>query len=94
MSDLVGNPEDRFYHDEAHITEQNRILCIFYSDFCQKRLVCRIWLFIPIISCQPNYLHGKCIVVTFDGKMLQTKTDYPEQLNNYYIFSFNFYCDT
>ena len=34
MSDLVGNPEDRFFHNEAHIIAIGEQLKAFIQSYC------------------------------------------------------------
>ena len=57
MSDLVGNPEDRFFHNEAHIS----------SDFdncqsspCQNEGHCSDALDSYMCTCRPGFTGSSC----------------------------------
>ena len=48
MSDLVGNPEDRFSHNEAHIqgVQRRMVLVVIFFDFFKSLFVCFVVLYL------------------------------------------------
>ena len=53
LSDIVGNPEDRFSHDTAQLSPNN-IFWVFMSGFCFR--VTKVWLMEDLTLLRPHGL--------------------------------------
>ena len=87
MWDLVGNPEDRFSHDEAHLS----LIKLDYAvTTCYKSLYYFLYHYMYLV---PIHLFFCCLFVEGTEILIlafTSKTGQPVALNRHRIFLFRF----
>ena len=88
MSDLVGNPEDRFSHNEAHL------VFIFFKNICHV-ILCPAFIFLVdlcVIGINVFLFLQVCMIISFLEERIEMKKKMKKKNRGDFFFSFIFTC--